>query len=72
MREQNLTVGLCARFKIASEATEGPAEARACVRAGEPGHLGAAQPEAPNDVRRSAALAGACIIALTRPIVRQA
>ena len=42
------------------------------MRAGEPGHLGAAQPEAPNDVRRFAALAGACIIALTRPIVRQA
>ena len=38
------------------------------MRAGEPGHMGAAQPEAPNDVRRPAALAGACVIALTPPI----
>ena len=42
------------------------------MRAGEPGHLGAAQPEVPNDVRRAAALAGTCIIALAQPIVRQA
>ena len=42
------------------------------MRAGEPGHLGAAQPEEPNDVRRPAALAGAHVVALTRPIARQA
>ena len=34
------------------------------MRAGKPGHLGAAQPEAPNDARHPAALAGALFCAV--------